>query len=65
MMVASFLVGVVLAIGQHLLYSSLHHKVEDDEGKKVKYVLYGRALAYFSKVAFGMCCILVYRQRIW
>jgi hypothetical protein len=65
MMVASFLVGIALAVGQHLLYLSLHHKVEDDEGKKVKYVLYGRALAYFSKVAFGMCCILVYRQRIW
>ncbi|KAL1600617.1 hypothetical protein SLS60_007003 [Paraconiothyrium brasiliense] len=65
MMIASFLVGVALAMGQHLLYSSLHHKVEDDEGKKVKFVLYGRALAYFSKVAFGMCCTLVYRQRIW
>ncbi|KAJ4304637.1 hypothetical protein N0V90_000163 [Kalmusia sp. IMI 367209] len=61
----SFCVGICLAIGQHLLYASLHHRVEDDEGKKVKWVLYGRALAYFSKVAFGMCCILVYRQRIW
>lgn len=65
MMVASFVVGIILAIGQHVLYSSLHHKVEDDEGKKVKFVLYGRALAYFSKVAFGMCCTLAYRQRIW
>ncbi|KAF2449936.1 hypothetical protein P171DRAFT_351854 [Karstenula rhodostoma CBS 690.94] len=64
-MVASFAIGIALAFGQHLLYSSLHHKVEDDEDRKVKYVLYGRALAYFSKVAFGSCCILVYRQRIW
>lgn len=65
MMVVAFVVGIALAIGQHVLYSSLHHRIEDDEGKKVKLVLYGRALAYFSKVAFGMTCILVYRQRIW
>ncbi|KAF1971258.1 hypothetical protein BU23DRAFT_471246 [Bimuria novae-zelandiae CBS 107.79] len=64
-MILSFVIGIALAIGQHLLYSSLHHKVEEDEGQKVKWVLYGRALAYFSKVAFGMTCIMVYRQRIW
>jgi hypothetical protein len=65
LMISSFLVGIALAFGQHRLYSSLHHRVEEDEGKKVRYVLYGRAVAYFAKVAFGMCCILVYRQRIW
>jgi hypothetical protein len=65
MMVASFLVGIALAVGQHLLYSYLHHKTEDNEGKKVRWVLYGRAFAYLSKIAFGGCCVLVYRQRIW
>jgi hypothetical protein len=65
MMIISFVVGIALAFGQHLLYKSLHHKIEDDEEEKVKWVLYGRALAYFSKVAFGMTCILVFRQRIW
>lgn len=65
MMAASFIIGIALTIGQHLLYSSLHHRIEDSEEKKVKWVLYGRALAYFSKVAFCMTCILVYRQRLW
>lgn len=65
MMVVSFVTGIALAFGQHLLYKSLHHRTEESEDKKVKWVLYGRALAYFSKVAFGMTCILVYRQRIW
>ncbi|KAF2686205.1 hypothetical protein K458DRAFT_441784 [Lentithecium fluviatile CBS 122367] len=65
MMVASFLVGICLALSQHLLYANLHHKSMDDEGEKVRMVLYGRAFAYFSKIAFGGCCILVFRQRIW
>ncbi|KAF2106106.1 hypothetical protein BDV96DRAFT_617501 [Lophiotrema nucula] len=61
----TFLVGILLALGQHLLYKSLHHTAEDDEGKKVRVVLYGRALAYLSKVSFGGCVILCYRQRLW
>jgi hypothetical protein len=65
MMVASFLAGIGLALGQHFLYTFLHHKIEDDQAKKVRWVLYGRAFAYLSKIAFGGCCILVYRQRIW
>jgi len=65
MMVTSFIVGIALAFGQHRLYTFLHHKIEDNEDKKVRWVLYGRALAYFSKVAFAACVILVYRQRIW
>jgi hypothetical protein len=65
MMVLSFVTGVLLAVGQHLLYKSLHHKVEEDEGKKIRVVLYGRALAYLSKVALGNGVILCYRQRIW
>ncbi|KAF1999778.1 hypothetical protein P154DRAFT_436488 [Amniculicola lignicola CBS 123094] len=64
-MVLSFLAGIILAFSQHLLYRSLHHTSEDDEGKRVRVVLYGRALAYFSKVAFASCLILCYRQRIW
>ncbi|KAF2249208.1 hypothetical protein BU26DRAFT_426836 [Trematosphaeria pertusa] len=64
-MVTAFLVGICLALGQHILYTRLHHRNEDDEDKKVRMVLYGRALAYFSKVAFGGCVILCYRQRIW
>ncbi|KAF1958142.1 hypothetical protein CC80DRAFT_441948 [Byssothecium circinans] len=64
-MVLSFIIGLFLAVGQHLLYSSLHHKAIEDEGKKVREVLYGRALAYFSKVAFGGTIIVVYRQRLW
>lgn len=65
MMVISFLTGILLALGQHLLYRSLHHKSGMDEDKKIRVVLYGRALAYLSKVAFGGCVILCYRQRIW
>jgi len=65
MMVASFVVGIALALGQHFLYSFLHHRTENNEAKKVRWVLYGRAFAYLSKIAFGGCCILVYRQRIW
>jgi hypothetical protein len=65
MMVASFVVGVCLAMGQHFLYAWLHHRVLSDEEEKVRMVLYGRALAFFSKVAFCSCCILVFRQRIW
>lgn len=65
LMVASFIVGVCLALGQHFLYKWLHHRSEMDEEKKIRFVLYGRAFAYFSKVAFGGCVILVYRQRIW
>lgn len=65
MMVVSFLTGILLAISQHILYSRLHHKSEPDEDKKIRVVLYGRALAYLSKVAFGNCVILCYRQRIW
>jgi hypothetical protein len=64
-MVIAFSIGLLLAIGQHLLYSSLHHKAVDDEDKKIREVLYGRALAYFSKVAFGATVTLVYRQRLW
>lgn len=56
---------MTLALGQHLLYRSLHHKAEDDENKKVRVVLYGRALAYLSNTAFVACLILCYRQRIW
>ncbi|KAJ4324635.1 hypothetical protein N0V94_001205 [Neodidymelliopsis sp. IMI 364377] len=37
----------------------------DDEEEKFRWVLYGRALAYCSKVAFGGCVVLVFRQRIW
>jgi hypothetical protein len=65
MMVASFVVGIALALGQHFLYDYLHHRVENNEAKKVRWVLYGRAFAYLSKIAFGGCCVLVYRQRIW
>jgi hypothetical protein len=65
MMIASFLVGILLAFGQHLLYQSLHRKSENDEEKKIRVVLYGRVLAYLSKVAFGGCVILCFRQRIW
>ncbi|KAI4696029.1 uncharacterized protein J4E88_000200 [Alternaria novae-zelandiae] len=38
---------------------------EEDEDKKFRWVLYGRALAYLSKLAFGGCVILVFRQRMW
>jgi hypothetical protein len=65
MMVAAFVVGVCLALGQHFLYAWLHQRTLDDDDKKVKMVLYGRALAFFSKVAFCSCCVLVFRQRIW
>jgi hypothetical protein len=65
MMAVSILTGLLLAIGQHLLYESLHERVEHDESKKIRVVLYGRVLAYLSNVAFSGCLILCYRQRIW
>ncbi|KAF2125937.1 hypothetical protein P153DRAFT_369928 [Dothidotthia symphoricarpi CBS 119687] len=65
LMTCSFVTGVMLAIAQHLLYKRLHHMEIADEEKKVLYVLYGRALAYLCKVAFGTCVVLVYRQRSW
>ncbi|ORY10789.1 hypothetical protein BCR34DRAFT_485130 [Clohesyomyces aquaticus] len=64
-MVASFLFGITFALSQHVLYSRLHHKVPDDLDKRIRLVLYGRALAYCSKITFGGCIILCYRQRIW
>lgn len=64
-MVFSLLMGIVFALLQHFLYRWLHHKSIVDEDKKFRYVLYGRALAYCAKVAFGGCIVLVYRQRIW
>jgi hypothetical protein len=65
LMVFSFFMGVVFALCQHFLYTWLHQKQIDDETRKFRYVLYGRALAYCAKVAFGGCVILVFRQRIW
>ncbi|KAF2713027.1 hypothetical protein K504DRAFT_369490 [Pleomassaria siparia CBS 279.74] len=64
-MALSFLTGMCLALGQHMLYRSLHHKAENNELTKVRVVLYGRALAYLSNCAFVGCVILCYRQRIW
>ncbi|CAN9305328.1 unnamed protein product [Alternaria alternata] len=57
--------GLVFALLQHFLYTFLHQRREDDEDKKFRWVLYGRALAYLSKVAFGSCVVLVFRQRMW
>ena len=65
LMLLSFLTGMSLALGQHLLYRSLHHTTENSEPKRVRVVLYGRALAYLSNSAFVGCLILCYRQRIW
>ncbi|PSN68309.1 hypothetical protein BS50DRAFT_492588 [Corynespora cassiicola Philippines] len=64
-MVASFLTGIILALAQHFHYRKLHHTEENDENKKIRVVLYGRAFAYFSKVAFTSCVIFCYRQRMW
>jgi hypothetical protein len=64
-MVFAFFLGVILALCQHFLYSWLHHRHIKDEDRKFKMVLYGRALAYLAKVAFGGCVVLVFRQRIW
>lgn len=64
-MVVSALAGILLALGQHVLYCSLHRKVGGSEDEKIRVVLYGRALAYLSKVAFAGCVTLSYRQRIW
>lgn len=64
-MVSSFVVGILLALAQHFWYRFLHHRPMYDEDMKFRWVLYGRALAYLSKVAFGGCCVLVFRQRIW
>ncbi|KAF2729650.1 hypothetical protein EJ04DRAFT_546209 [Polyplosphaeria fusca] len=64
-MIATFIIAILLAFGQHRLYKSLHHTSEPDEGKRIRVVLYGRALAYFSKVAFGTGVILSIRQRTW
>lgn len=61
----SLFMGIVFALLQHFLYSWLHHRVFDQEIKKFRAVLYGRALAYCAKVAFGGCVVLVFRQRIW
>jgi hypothetical protein len=61
----AFLMGVVFALLQHFLYTHLHHTRIEDEDKKFRWVLWGRALAYLSKVAFGGCVVLVFRQRIW
>lgn len=64
-MVFAFFMGIVFALCQHFLYRFLHQRPENDEEKKFRWVLYGRALAYCAKVAFGGCVILVFRQRIW
>jgi len=65
-MVFSFVMGIVFALCQHFLYRWLHNKPDiKDEDQKFRWVLYGRALAYGAKVAFGACVILVLRQRIW
>lgn len=64
-MVSSFILGVCLSLGQHFWYRFLHHRPMYDDEEKFRWVLYGRALAYLSKVAFGGCCVLVFRQRIW
>ncbi|KAL5115391.1 hypothetical protein ACEQ8H_006691 [Pleosporales sp. CAS-2024a] len=61
----SFFMGIVFALCQHFLYQWLHHRGDIDEVKKFRFVLYGRALAYGSKLAFGGCVVLVYRQRMW
>jgi hypothetical protein len=61
----AFFMGLVFALLQHFLYTFLHQRREDDEDKKFRWVLYGRALAYLSKVAFGSCVVLVFRQRMW
>ena len=65
LMVFAFLAGIALALAQHFWYRFLHHRAVEDENTKVRWVLYGRALAYLSKVAFGGCVVLVFRQRIW
>lgn len=65
LMISAFLMGAVFAVFQHLLYSFLHHREAADENQKFRWVLYGRALAYLSKVAFGGCVVLVFRQRLW
>ncbi|KAJ4330230.1 hypothetical protein N0V95_010090 [Ascochyta clinopodiicola] len=65
MMVFAFVAGIVLALAQHFWYRFLHHRAVYDEDVKFRWVLYGRALAYLSKVAFGGCVVLVLRQRIW
>lgn len=65
LMVFCFLAGVVFAVGQDILYRHLHHMHISTTEAKDRWVLYGRALAYLSKVAFGGCVILVYRQRSW
>ncbi|KAJ4993629.1 hypothetical protein SVAN01_00683 [Stagonosporopsis vannaccii] len=64
-MALAFTSGILLALAQHFWYKFLHHRPTYDENEKFRWVLYGRALAYLSKVAFGGCCILVFRQRIW
>ncbi|CAO2653108.1 Nn.00g025190.m01.CDS01 [Neocucurbitaria sp. VM-36] len=61
----AFFMGIVLALLQHFLYTYLHHMHDMDEGKKFRWVLYGRALAYLAKVAFGGCVVVIFRQRIW
>jgi hypothetical protein len=65
LMLCTFLAGILLALGQHFWYRFLHHRPTTSEDQKVRWVLYGRILAYLSKVAFGGCCITVFRQRIW
>jgi hypothetical protein len=65
LMLFSLFMGAIFALCQHFLYRWLHHRSNIEEDKKFRYVLYGRALAYCAKVAFGRCVILVYRQRIW
>ena len=65
LMVFAFIAGILLALAQHFWYKFLHHRPMYDEDQKFRWVLYGRALAYLSKVAFGGCCVLVFRQRIW
>lgn len=52
-MVFAFVCGILLALAQHFWYRFLHHKAVYDEDEKFRWVLYGRALAYLSKVAFG------------
>ncbi|KAF2477085.1 uncharacterized protein BDR25DRAFT_208566 [Lindgomyces ingoldianus] len=64
-MVVSFFLGLLGALSQHILYKRLHHTAPEDPEKRIRLVLYGRALAYFSKITFGGCVILCYRQRIW
>ncbi|KPM42968.1 hypothetical protein AK830_g3585 [Neonectria ditissima] len=54
--------GIVVAIGHHLFYNSLHGKEAVNQSATLRY---GTFLAFLAKANFGTTIVLAFRQRAW